>query len=282
MVEVDSRLCLLRHEPKLAALLMTRQAGGMGGSALVQFMPLESDREQFERSVIGEVSDSDMLIRKPGCISVTLQDSNGSTFSVDMFYVQFMSLDGTHHHYIGIREVSERALPALTSPEVEQRNLHRQRPSDEQPTLRGTPPQHTAQSLGAAPGPSTIGLAHALQDDEVSVASSTSSQGSASGPRATKGKSKEVTLLATMLRWNNKATCSHLSACCPFHAGVQDMKRVLGRMARFRCKPVLRVGGNVQCDGCGLFSTVSEPDGSLPFCCDGCKGDTYDVLFSSI
>merc|ERR1712060_1317 len=104
VVELDASQTLRRHQPKLAGLLIMDRQSSTEGLLFQSFMPNPGDRTAFEEQLSRTSRVDGRPFTSPGSLSVTLRDTSGCTFSVDLFYVQFVGLDKCKHYYVGLRE----------------------------------------------------------------------------------------------------------------------------------------------------------------------------------
>lgn len=107
VIELDSKQCLSKHSPELAAmLLIDRPGASLKGRSLLEFMPPDEAARGADHltRVIQSESDEDSRLLTHGFHS-RLLDSASSKVCVEIFQVRFGG--GLEHSLVGLRDITD-------------------------------------------------------------------------------------------------------------------------------------------------------------------------------
>jgi len=269
-VELDTALRITHATPKLSAMLMLGVHPSLQGMHLQEFMPLEEDRRRFEsfaQSSLRELSGT-----MPSAMYATLRGP-GAFLQVEIFCVQFQSVKGASHLFIGIREISEQpgrlsvggtvaveydssepfsvaaagppSLPPHACPRAGSLTL-----STESDSASEGPPAAQA----AAPPPQVLGAPRRRRTQRrlpsLSVGVRTPQRLALPEMLGTSRQAQEHSLVQTMLSWNLRVA---LAPCCAFHAYLEKASTRIAELLRQRCVAQFEPIADTQCPKCGLL-----------------------------
>jgi len=249
VVELDSKLNLVHHSPRLSDILISASGRSLQGLAIQEFMPSDDDRKEF---VVRMHSGSDEASAHADVFHTKLRDSSGSNIAMEFFSVQFRGPDTRMRHLLGMREFTD-IHPLTPSPE--------QLPSQLMPSHPGR--VDTQMRQDACP-------AEVERDARSLSASDTPSLCSdGDGPKMeTADVAKKLTIASTLMGWS---ITESEGACCPWHLQLAESMRVIDAMLRGRCQPEFGPVGKWSCRNCGI-AAVEYRNRALKHCCLLCKG----------
>eukprot|EP00928_Gymnodinium_smaydae_P077048 TRINITY_DN6018_c0_g2_i2.p1 TRINITY_DN6018_c0_g2~~TRINITY_DN6018_c0_g2_i2.p1 ORF type:complete len:518 (-),score=31.27 TRINITY_DN6018_c0_g2_i2:251-1741(-) len=99
---LDESFRIADHSERFAALLMRPVSRSLQGIDIRDFVPNEQDKSRI-RTQLSRLHPGDNLCAS--ALSFSMRDSNRSDLRVEMLSVPFVSLDGSIHFLVGIREV---------------------------------------------------------------------------------------------------------------------------------------------------------------------------------
>ncbi|CAE7261000.1 unnamed protein product [Symbiodinium natans] len=102
VVELDGDLCLTKHCPELAAMLLKGRCN-LEGKKLTEFMPPMEVLRAEEN--LRRFSDDDP--EPAQAFHTRLVDSISSRLCIELFQVQYKEMDGRHCHLVGIRDFTD-------------------------------------------------------------------------------------------------------------------------------------------------------------------------------
>jgi len=257
VVALDSELTVMRHAPRLRALVGLNPNTNLQGARLQDFMATDDDKRRFEQLLGASQHDTEGSI--PGVVHATIRDNIGVEIKTQIFYVKFQGVGGSCHYLAGIQEI--------------ERNTRRK--SSQCKTSASLIPaaQEWEESEGESDDDESDEVS-APDDYELALSgtSVTADVKRLMVPRfiRTSKWAEDVSLLGAIMTWN---VSMRASACCPYHVYLGEAIKACNRLMQLKCKPEFRVEWSAQCEECGLlspWSPTAEGEGDQGQMCNVC------------
>eukprot|EP00928_Gymnodinium_smaydae_P006182 TRINITY_DN12157_c0_g1_i1.p1 TRINITY_DN12157_c0_g1~~TRINITY_DN12157_c0_g1_i1.p1 ORF type:complete len:541 (-),score=20.58 TRINITY_DN12157_c0_g1_i1:411-2033(-) len=243
-LSLNEDLLVTGDATRFAALIGVDPARGRAMD-VKQYMPLDEDRTRFDEQLRREAVTDEPVVT---CMSVCMHDTRGSQFNVEMLGVAFKKLDQSTTYLLGLREIADLHLAPITrldDSEIQERPRRRRRVTAGQ----GTQPSIIGNRLADG---------NDREDVEDRLTDTTETRSNSKFlvlPRME--ETSELARLSTMISllhsWN---VDGYLRPCCPFHAGLLEIKRMLETLNRGPCQKSFYDDVLNQCRACGLLNSL--------------------------
>jgi len=277
VVQLDDQHRILDGAPRFSALVMS-QGRDVKGMRLQEFMPLEEDKEAFERCASSMTAHDSAQGTAPRVLHGKLRDSMGNMIRVELFCVQVPRLVG-RSHYVGIREFSDFA-PIPECRRFESKSRSRRARSGTATAEDASQPPGADGADGEDGSGSESGSGSEFAESSSTWSSSMGGIGPVRGGGAmVQVETSDVAMQLALVRLMRMCSEPRRGAdsvatgdrCCPYHGRVARLSASLDTLHNMACVRNFRAKAIAQCGMCGLL--VDEPPSGTRLRCFACLSE---------